>query len=257
LLFDCIQYNTYHEFVGNLYKCGSRDELANLILRFVPALIELDSAILLEFAIDGFTVRSGRALNLDPVRFADYSEYYQHNDLYKRKVAALPQIPAVEQACYYLDFAEWEHNEHRSMFLMPQGIYHMACLNIVSNNRLGYSISLHRSKSHSAFNERDIEVMRLLTPIIQAVFNSLNSTSAECSIPWLDSLTARERQILPMLLSNLPNDSIACHLRISANTLKTHIRHILNKSQCQSRFELVLRYGHAVSFSRDRVGHGS
>ena len=53
-------------------------------------------------------------------------------------------------------------------------------------------------------------------------------------------LTARERQVLQALATGRTNREIAAHLQISENTVKNHVRAILEKLPAKSRMEAVV-----------------
>lgn len=55
------------------------------------------------------------------------------------------------------------------------------------------------------------------------------------------ALTEREREILGLILRGLQNTEIAGQLRISANTVKYHVRNVLTKLGMESRTELFRR----------------
>ncbi|HXF82473.1 MAG TPA: response regulator transcription factor [bacterium] len=56
----------------------------------------------------------------------------------------------------------------------------------------------------------------------------------------LQSLTARERQVLELLASGMANKEIAFALKISENTVKNHLRNILEKLHLQNRVQAAL-----------------
>ena len=60
---------------------------------------------------------------------------------------------------------------------------------------------------------------------------------AESSI---QALTARERQVLELLSGGLANKEIAFTLKISENTVKNHLRNILEKLHLQNRVQAAL-----------------
>lgn len=55
----------------------------------------------------------------------------------------------------------------------------------------------------------------------------------------LTSLTARERQVLPLVISGRPNKQIASDLQLSEMTVKVHRSHIMQKMQARSLVDLV------------------
>jgi two-component system NarL family response regulator len=56
----------------------------------------------------------------------------------------------------------------------------------------------------------------------------------------VQALTGRERQVLELLAGGLANKEIAYQLRISENTVKNHLRNILEKLHLQNRVQAAL-----------------
>jgi len=56
----------------------------------------------------------------------------------------------------------------------------------------------------------------------------------------IQSLTARERQVLELLANGMANKEIAFTLKISENTVKNHLRNILEKLHLQNRVQAAL-----------------
>ncbi len=63
----------------------------------------------------------------------------------------------------------------------------------------------------------------------------------ETSVLASFGLTYREREIALLLLDGASNDDIVARLSISPNTLKTHLRHIYQKTETGNRRELILK----------------
>jgi DNA-binding NarL/FixJ family response regulator len=63
-----------------------------------------------------------------------------------------------------------------------------------------------------------------------------------------DELSGRELEVLRLLVGGSSNKAIAAQLRLSENTVKSHISHIFGKLQVQSRAEAV-----AVALQRELV----
>ncbi len=57
-----------------------------------------------------------------------------------------------------------------------------------------------------------------------------------------NDISAREREVLRLLLDNHPNGEIAEALFISENTVKYHVRNLLQKTGCRNRGELQRKY---------------
>ena len=66
------------------------------------------------------------------------------------------------------------------------------------------------------------------------------------SVSFPDNLTAREVEVLRLLAIGRTNKDVALVLSISLNTVATHVRNILNKTQCANRTEAAtyaIRHG--------------
>lgn len=255
-LFTPRQYDIYEDLILQLYECRNLYELQLVLLKYLQLLVPFDSAVLLMLAEDGLTVLSGLVWNLDPALFSAYRDYYQKYDLYKQAVHLLAAPPPVSRASDYLEYTSWERNVHRADFLLPQGIYHIACLEVIEKNRVHASLSLHREARRENFSGSEMQILRVLAPTIKAVYRLLSSypTSSLEASPLIHKLTARERQVLPLLTTTLSNEAIARILGMSVNTLKSHIHHILNKTGCSSRFELTVKYGRPAPPAGEQKG---
>lgn len=57
-----------------------------------------------------------------------------------------------------------------------------------------------------------------------------------------EALSPREKEILDLLIEGLKNKEIAEKLYIQPNTIKTHMRNIINKTGIDSRTRLAIMY---------------
>jgi ATP/maltotriose-dependent transcriptional regulator MalT len=64
------------------------------------------------------------------------------------------------------------------------------------------------------------------------------------SVTSLRSLTERERQVLNLLVAGMSDKEIAAALSISVHTASNHVRHILRKTGCGNRTQVVAACGH-------------
>lgn len=63
----------------------------------------------------------------------------------------------------------------------------------------------------------------------------------EISLPLTEPLTERELDVLRMIAAGLSNKEIACRLRLTVNTIKTHVLHIYGKLRVNRRVLAVAR----------------
>jgi DNA-binding NarL/FixJ family response regulator len=95
---------------------------------------------------------------------------------------------------------------------------------------------------------------RVVEPSVIVGINGV--TKAPVDKPMID-LTPREQQVLAALKLGLPNKLIAARLRLSENTVKMHIQHIMRKCSAHNRTEAVLRWSGRLSghngYARSRI----
>jgi DNA-binding CsgD family transcriptional regulator len=87
---------------------------------------------------------------------------------------------------------------------------------------------------------RRLGMARLLVDI------SACSHARDGGVTYPDDLTAREVEVLRLLAIGRTNKDVALVLSISLNTVITHVRNILNKTQCANRTEAAtyaIRHG--------------
>jgi pimeloyl-ACP methyl ester carboxylesterase/DNA-binding CsgD family transcriptional regulator len=85
--------------------------------------------------------------------------------------------------------------------------------------------------------------------LVRALSDFLREGSADRgTLPLLDDLTAREREILEVVAEGLDNHEIAARLHISEKTVRNHVSMIFSKLQIRSRAQ-------AVALARD-AGYG-
>lgn len=74
-----------------------------------------------------------------------------------------------------------------------------------------------------------------MTRLIAEIDDALDVKGADVSFP--DDLTAREVDVLRLIAMGRTNKDVSLVLSISLNTVATHVRSILNKTQCANRTE--------------------
>ncbi|GAC49202.1 hypothetical protein GOACH_10_01710 [Gordonia aichiensis NBRC 108223] len=91
----------------------------------------------------------------------------------------------------------------------------------------------------------DVHRMGLaLLGLADADAEPLNPLDAVTDIPPVTTdLTDREREILEIVTSGASNAQIADRLTISVETVKSHVKHILRKTNAANRSELIAMFG--------------
>jgi DNA-binding NarL/FixJ family response regulator len=74
-----------------------------------------------------------------------------------------------------------------------------------------------------------------------AAMSSVAATAAPAGQPIEELLTAREREVLHLLMSGRSNREIAAAMGIEQATVKAHLGRMLRKSRASNRVELTLR----------------
>lgn len=83
--------------------------------------------------------------------------------------------------------------------------------------------------------------MQIPPATLRSLLSRLDAESGDNSqvSPSLDSLTAREREVLQWLANGASQEAIAEHLSISPHTVRTHVQRILQKLGVHSKLEAV------------------
>ena len=74
-----------------------------------------------------------------------------------------------------------------------------------------------------------------MTSLVAEIDDALRGRGSDASFP--DELTAREVDVLRLIAMGRTNKDVSLVLSISLNTVATHVRSILNKTQCANRTE--------------------
>ena len=79
-----------------------------------------------------------------------------------------------------------------------------------------------------------------VTGRVLAIYRSAAPLRAGSGDPGLDTLTAREREVLALIGQGKSNTEIAAELFLSEGTVKTHINHLFTKLQLRDRAAAVV-----------------
>jgi DNA-binding CsgD family transcriptional regulator len=106
-------------------------------------------------------------------------------------------------------------------------------------------VETERRRSFQLLREADQLARRLgMTRLVADIDALLHARDGSVTYP--DDLTAREVEVLRLLAIGRTNKDVSLVLAISLNTVATHVRNILNKTQCANRTEAAtyaIRHG--------------
>ncbi|MDF9407885.1 hypothetical protein L7E55_05845 [Pelotomaculum isophthalicicum JI] len=156
------QFEAYNALLKQIYGNRDIEQLRSIVLSHLPPLVPYDSAAF--FLVDPTTHHFLEPCNvgLDLNKHKQYQDYYESLDLYKKAVFSKGSIPPVDRSSDYMNYAGWAKNEHRCDFLLPQGIYHIACLQVLNGGFLLGEISLHRSEGSPDFSDSEMALLKSL-----------------------------------------------------------------------------------------------
>lgn len=80
-----------------------------------------------------------------------------------------------------------------------------------------------------------------LTYLLRQMSDSADSAQTKSTAGLVESLTARESEILRLITAGMRNQEIADHLFISLHTVKRHIANVYSKMNVSHRTEAVAR----------------
>jgi LuxR family maltose regulon positive regulatory protein len=88
---------------------------------------------------------------------------------------------------------------------------------------------------------RHAELRTARMPLLTELLDALPATTEHVALEPVEPLSERERAVLRLLPTILPNGEIAGELFVSVNTVKTHLRSIYRKLDVGSRRDAVVR----------------
>lgn len=192
------EFTTYNVLLSNLYGSFNIEGLRVLIADSLLKLVPYDSLAFFLVNPANNEFLNIYHYNLPEKMFEDYKNYYEKFDLYKEKVFSKKEIPPVDRASDYFDFDEWENNIHRKDFLIPNGCYYIACIQILADKSFIGEISIHRNKDKTDFSDKDMELLKSLQPhICKAFVNNLRFTESKSPVDiLLFALENKEKGVL-------------------------------------------------------------
>lgn len=160
---------------------------------------------------------------LNPARFEDSAETVVHMD-------SVMNPAEVERSTYYREF------------LAPMNYRYVADMFFRSEGKIIAVITMLRDAALGPFGAEELLVLRRLQPFLEYALGSVylpDRIAERKSIAEKYLLTARELDVLELVLSGAGNKAIANALTLGLPTVKSHLQHIYRKTGVAGRTELV------------------
>lgn len=185
-------------------------------------------------------------LNMSPENLEFYEKYYQFHDPITHKMQPYRRAVSVNEVIEQRDLIS---TEFFNDFLNKDGLYYGINIYVYDNgNKNIGDFRIWRSKKRDNFSCRELKILDLIAPHFRNVMR--NISFAKHLPPSLDieeirrsfaddyGLTKREQEVGMAVLEGHTDKVIGEKLHISLATLRTHIRHIYEKLDVNSRAEL-------------------
>lgn len=192
------------------------------------------------------------SINMDSTNLLNYETYYQDHDPITHKLRLKRSATRVNDI---MPQRELMKTEFYNDFLAIDGLHYGINLYAYDNSENIGDFRIWRKKGHSNFDDKSIYILNLIKPYFCNAMRNIrhyekalnleqcnkledNEVSVE-KIMHKFMLTQREAQITLELLQGNKDAEIAEKLFIAFSTLRTHIKHIFQKLEVNSRTLLI------------------
>jgi len=178
----------------------------------------------------------GAGYNMNPVNLRAYDERYQFRDPISHRLRPLRRAALVDEA---LGRRELEHSEFYNDFLARDGLHHG--VNIYFADARGRDVGdlrLWRAAGAADFGERDLRLLDLLAPYFARALAADEPARAGAAA----RLSPREQQVARLVAQGRGDREIARELGMAFTTVRTHLKHAMEKLECANRTALAARW---------------
>lgn len=187
-------------------------------------------------------------INLSDANLDAYDRYYRYCDPITSRLATRQHATPVHEIMPQTALVK---TEFFNDFLYRDGLYWGMNLYVWDDGHNIGDVRLWRAKKRTDFTRTDAELLDLLAPPFTAALRRARST--ERPFPQVEACTAtlsrRERQITLLVGDGCSDKQIAQRLGIGFTTVRTHLSHIFEKLNVDSRVKLACRLAASRSLS--------
>lgn len=130
-------------------------------------------------------------------------------------------------------------------FMLPNEIAYYSGVVLTHERELLGEIALYRTEQQCDFTDKELEILDYLKDHLairlQREHQNYHVSVAETAVPSLNGLglTARESEIVRLIMDQCSTEEISQRLVISPYTTKKHLHHIFSKLGVHSRLQLI------------------
>jgi len=179
--------------------------------------------------------------NLDPIVERDYYNNFRSLD---------PLNPArfenTDQTVVTIDSQISEKNLLQTIyyqdFMSPNNHRYVVDMFFRTNGRISAVLTMLRTKEDGPYSESEIDTLSTVQPFLEYTLNEVYTPKRESQRKLFEEkykLTDREVDVLELLVCGSSNKAIAKELGLSLSTVKTHLQHMFQKTEVDSRSELL------------------
>jgi DNA-binding CsgD family transcriptional regulator len=180
---------------------------------------------------DNLASNNGVYLNINNNLYEEYCSTFYKSDVVTPRMRMITEAKKVNDA---FTKRELLNTEHYNEFLLPNNMYYGLNIYFVRGNKNLGDLRIWRTKSDPDFSIRDVNILQALSPYFESAL-TVNSLK-------FGMLTQKEKEILKLIADGLSDKDIANLLYISHATVRTHIKHTMEKLNCKNRTELAIKF---------------
>lgn len=173
---------------------------------------------------------------IPPVRNVGYLSHFHLLDPFHPRRFAASDTPLAT----LFDLGErFDASDYYRHFMRPLGIRYEAELYLRHEGRLVGGVSLLRDAREGDFTARELRFLRKAHPYVEYAFGAWQQPAVDPAPEAAWELTAREAEVVALLLDGATNAEIGRVLSIGVPTVKSHLQHIFDKTGLRSRGRLL------------------
>lgn len=233
-------WSKLNRFLLSAGTLNSVDEMNSWILENISSLIPYDNSGI-HITISG---------KLKPDIAASVNSEKKWEDLFNSYYYSVSLFPEFDRNIFYADNREIRGShtsEYYNDFLLPQKIRYTAGFTLYSSvNMPAHTIVINRTGKAGMFSSEELAVMKITANHISNYIKMLSISEQFRTIPVMISelekgntiLSARETEIVSLLVKRFKPEAISKELKISPLTVRKHIQNIYEKLNVTDRHQL-------------------